>query len=164
MSWLDVVREQAATVPSAHVIAFGTNDAAQQAGAPTTADRDNRRWATFYSMDASIRATRQYNASACIVFVTVSEKYLSNGQPLTNFTDEAGRVNTLLKAFRDSPSHGTIRVADWASAVRTHCASDWLTNASRTCDYFTDDQMHLTRKGEEARNALIVDAVSRCYL
>ncbi len=156
-SWLDVMREQATTAPNIHVMAVGTNDARRQANA-SAANRPARRLETVAAVYAAIRATRAANPASCIVLVTASQK----GNE-ANYRTEADQVNTLLSNVATDPQFGgNIRVADWALRSRQLCGSSWLSNPSQMCAYFTADHLHLTGRGQDARNAVIMDQVNSC--
>jgi hypothetical protein len=156
-SWLDVIREQATTAPNIYVMAFGTNDARRQAYA-APADRPARRLETAAAVHASIRATRVANPASCIVLVTASQKSTQAG-----YRTEADQVNALLANVAADPQFGgNIKVAPWASESLAFCGMNWLENPSATCAYFTSDHLHLTGRGQDARNALIMAAINSC--
>lgn len=160
-SWLDVIREQISTVPSIYLLAFGTNDARNQASAPVN-DREARRWQTLGATVASLNGFRAVSPGGCAVLVTVAENSVVNGAFTPNYKTEAGAVNALFASLAGSGQYGEVEVADFATAARNHCPSNWLTNPAVTCDWFDADQLHLVAAGDEARSNLIVDAVARC--
>lgn len=157
-SYLDMIRERASTRPSKFIVAFGTNDALRQ-GRATPEQRDAERQNTARSLVAGIQAIRASNPAACVVLATVSGK----PSDVASYPTEAAQVNTLLKNTAADPTlGGNVQVADFADAAQKQCPSDWLTNPSRTCDLFGSDQLHLTGKGNDVRNPLIMQAVGRC--
>jgi hypothetical protein len=156
-SWLDVMREQATTAPNIYVMAFGTNDARRQANA-AAADRPARRLETVAAVHAAIRATRASNPASCIVLATASQK----GNE-ANYRSEADQVNTFLTNVAADPQFGgNIRVADWAGRSRGLCGANWLSNPGQMCPYFTADHLHLTGRGQDERNAVILAEVNSC--
>lgn len=154
-SWLSAIREQATTRPSVYVLALSTNDASYMARGTTQAERDARGMITAASVQKSfafIRDAAQGNPNACIVLVTASEKSRLNG-----YTDQARIINGYLRTLAGPR---TI-IADWAQTANDYCGEDWPEDDS-TCDWFIEDQLHLSYAGTAARNDEIVDAVSLC--
>jgi hypothetical protein len=79
------------------------------------------------------------------------------------YASEAAQINTPIENTAADPQlGGNIQVADFADAARSQCPSDWQTNPNRTCDLFGSDQLHLTGKGNDARNPLVMQAIARC--
>ncbi|HEX6243239.1 MAG TPA: SGNH/GDSL hydrolase family protein [Polyangiales bacterium] len=160
-SWLDVLREQISTEPAIYVLAFGTNDARNQASTPAD-QREGRRWQTLGSTVAALNGFHAVSPSGCAVLVTVGENSVVNGAFTPNYAAEAGAVNALLKQLAADVRYGEIELADFAAAARAHCPSNWLSNPAVGCDWFAGDQLHTVAAGDQARNDLIVQAVSRC--
>ncbi len=77
-----------------------------------------------------------------------------------NYATEAGRVNDILIAA--DQSYANAQIADWDAHTRAHCPATWLTQPTTQCDWFTGDQLQLSRAGHAARNALLVQAIARC--
>ncbi|HMJ15706.1 MAG TPA: SGNH/GDSL hydrolase family protein [Polyangiaceae bacterium] len=155
-SWLDVVRERALTRPDTFVLAFGTNEARLLPRVPAE-QRELQRWAVVRAAYTAIETIRAHNPDTCLVLVTVAAK--SSESP--EVSREIGRVNTLLKAIAADPAVGNVVIADFAAAVERECPR-WQSTPNQTCPLFNSDHVHLTGRGDDVRDPLIVDAVLQC--